>query len=288
MTPFSRHAVAMLVVLAITVLVFMSTIAVVQVLGRSRVAQVINADQRLLADLLTASESLAGQWICVHANEVVLPPNGGGITILHDRLAVSGLEGGVQIDCYDCLAMPPLGLIRPGGPLRVAMVLAAPRAGSASEDSNSAPWLEEAVIPDGVRRFPVPLPLTPTNWGNSPTRLPMPAARSSVISLATSVCPQNGGRININTAPMTLLADVYRALSMDGLDGVMRRRRAGERSSVPATTSAGQRLFTLVERSDHWAALITLSTPMARRSWWVVFVAENGKVRVVQRHDADR
>jgi hypothetical protein len=288
-----RRAVALLVVLAAVVLVTTGAVLAIAALGRTQRAAAATDDRRLLADLLAAGEVLAGEWIRTRSGQVVLDPRGGGICVAHDRVASGGLTGEVQVDCYDLLAMAPADRIRPHGPLRVAMALDAPRAEPSQPGVvASSPWLEGVLIPAGARRFPGPLAGEPVRWGERASWPSSPSAGPAT-ALAVTVSPQGDGRINLNTAPLPLLREVYQQLHLGDVERVAQRRQAGERSPIPAEVAGagaplGPPLFTLVEASDRWAALITVATPQARRSWWVVFAITADKVRVVQRHDADR
>jgi len=83
------------------------------------------------------------------------------------------------------------------------------------------------------------------------------------------------GRININTASMTVVAEALRMVGVGGIEQIREARRRGMRASLGAlgqVTEENQGSApALVSQSDAWAFRIDVRVGGLTRSWWAVY-----------------
>lgn len=165
------------------------------------------------------------------------------------------------------LVLPP---IRPGRPERSS-------------------WLLDAIdLPDGVARYPAPPAGTGRVWRSAAAvgGIHDPAPPAAGPSLAGTIAFASDGRINVNTAPATVLRTAYAVLGLGGVDGTLERRRLLQPSPAPEGAPPSADGLRLVADSDRWAMLITVSWQDIHRGWWVEFAGGAHHFSLVRRHDA--
>lgn len=283
---------ALTVLLLVMVTIGTAITAVASVADEVAVATI----EHRLADALRSGEGLALAWVRSGDQRIVLPPEGGGVSLCHDRWSSGETTGSLQVDLYDALAGVPAHLAVAGQPLRLALppavrALVIPGQLSPPVPGQPNDLIERLDLPGGVRRFPVPMARRVCRWGVGEPA-PVPEQALSVVGLAQFVAVHAEGSININTAPADLLGLAFQMVGRGGLDVILERRRAGTFSDASdASESAndgGDGGIRLVDRSSTWNALVTVSSNGVSRSRWVVIAGNPGLPRIVQRHVADR
>lgn len=286
-----ERGIALLLALATLVLVLAGvTAGLVALRGARQSAWTSDVDARLLAGL-RQGERLAAAWLAADSAGIVLPPDGGGIVLVDDRFVLPSGEGRLNVVAYDGLAGIPGCLAQRGGGLRTAMPtalmgLTVPPLSPAQAD-RSALLLDTLELPPGTLRFPRPTLGQGRVW--SATWTSLPATRTAppqpAPSLAEAVSFRSDGRLNLNTAPATLLRSAYALLGLGGIEEVLERRRALQATRPPSPAPASPDGLRLVAQSDRWQMLISVSWQGIHRSWWVDFSTTPQGTSMVQRHD---
>ena len=286
-----RQGLALLMALAALVLVLAGVTAGLAALrGAHQSAWASEVDGRLTAGL-RQGERLANAWLSAHAAKVVLPPDGGGILLVDDRLLLPQGEGRLRVVAYDGLAGIPVQLAQRGNALRAALPaalvsLVVPPVSTAQLDS-AAFLLDTLEVPADATRYPAPPRGQGRIWR---TNEPQPIASDNVDtatepSLAETIAFRSDGRININTAPVPLLRAAYATLGISGIAEVLEHRRSLVASKPPDHPPVAANGLRLVAESDRWQMLITVSWQNIHRSWWVDFASKSQGSSMVQRHD---
>ncbi len=290
-----RRGMALLLALAVVVIVTTAIASALAAAGAATHEAVVGASEHRIDDALASGEAIAIAWVGREASRIVLPPEGGGVAVSHDRWSGPDGQGSLQVDLYDGLGGIPIEQAIAGAPLRLALPqplrgIIVPRDASLPTKGQGTDILERIDCPACARRFPVPLPAPVTFWGAGTGLSQGTAAQvdqRNRPSLAVAVCPHAEHRININTAPVEVLELAYQALGREGVDALIERRRGGTFSE--ATGSAGEpKDIRLVDSSMVWNAAITASWNGVTRTWWVVIAGNPRQMRIVQRHVADR
>jgi hypothetical protein len=290
--PPARCGFALLFALAALILVLAAVGSALAALHATRSEIVVaQTDERLLSGL-RAGEQLALSWIAANAERLVLPPDGGGVVVAHDRWSLPHGAGALAVVIYDGLAGIPAPLAQSGSPLRFALPdnatsVIIPAGGTAAR---SADLLERLDLPAGLPRFPHPFPGIAREWslpGAPAAPMPLTLPDPPKPSLAELISFHSDGRINLNTAPAPLLRVAYQQLGLGDIEGLLERRQQGSFTALPETADPAKSPQ-LVSTSDVWQALVTATWEGAERHWWVVITGNRRELRIVQRHDADR
>jgi|GEM_PF-2940504 len=291
-----RRGFALLLVLAATLIVMASITLVLSRLLETRRHLVGATDEDHLIDGLAAGERLSLAWLRIQARQVVFPPDGGSIPLVHDTWRTHHGNGEVTVLLYDACAMIPARCAGTDGTLRAAL----PPGWSGvsmpdlppQQQTEPPDWLETITLPRGLRRFPrAAVSTPPIDWstkgtiadGNRSSTLP-----NTEIGLAMLVSPHSQGAINVNTAPEDLLRIAFQQSGTNGLSAMVQSRRRGVAvTNVPELT-VPRSGFRFVTSSSAWHAHIRVRWNDRQRSWWVVLAGNSTDWRIVQRHDADR
>lgn len=295
----------LLVVLAVLVLVLALTSTWITTTGGVHREALALRDRRLHADFMRQGELLARSWIKLHAAQAVSPVDGGGWTAIDDHVESGGLQVRLQVTLFDGWSGLPLSLIDLRGPLRpelpptLSSLPITPISSPSEELAFTAnDVIERFPLPPGIRRFPDP------GWhaGQGTTWLaPGQKRTSSFLSNGTSLAsapadvvsliinPHSDGRINLNTAPISLVRTVCRLRGIGLPEHLIENRRKGIRTTSPlGSADGGSSLPQLVDFTLVWNCLITVTCNNHSQSWWVVLVGNPDNLRIVQRHDADQ
>jgi hypothetical protein len=292
----SRRGFALLLVLAATMVVMAGITLAISGLFDARQRLGGTTDEDHLIDGLAAGERLALAWLQAHARQVVLPPEGGTIPLVHETWRTSQGRGHLTVVLHDGCAMIPARCAGLDGTLRAAL----PPGWSgvfmpelpAHQPTEPPDWLETVALPRGLRRFPITATTAPgVDWSTkgiiADGYLPSTPITSET-GLAMLVSPHSQGAINVNTAPEDLLRIAFQQSGASGLATMIQTRRRGAAvTSVPELT-VGKSGFRFVTASVVWYAEIRTNWNDREQSWWVVLAGNSTDWRIVQRHDADR
>ena len=275
MTSQPPRGIALLFVLIAVALVGSATAALLQSTRRFESVGRQAREECLRDGLRSAGETCVLAWLKERAAGTVLPAEGGGTTILDARWIIDATPVALRIIAYDRLGMLPFDLSTPGAPLQGAVPPVLRRSLLARQPPPPG-------TPDDVlNRIPCP-----GGWRRFPTTM---AGRRTDRCLASLIAPDGDGRINLNTAPADLVAEVFSALRLDGVAATMERRKRGEFSAPPdgwATTasSAANLGVRLVSSSDRWSFLLVARVAGGVAGWWLVTVGNAEGVAIVLRH----
>ena len=286
----SCRGVALLMALATVVLVLAGvTAALTAVHGVRQTARSGDVDARLLAGL-RQGERLAAAWMKTDSAKLVLPPDGGGVVLVDDRFILGDGEGRISVTAYDGLAGIPACLAQRGSALRLALPaslvgLTVPPISAAKPSPH---LLDSLELPDGVPRFPRDRRGQGRIWRSVDAGIPADVGSwtDAEPSLAETIAFLSDGRINLNTAPASLLRTAYAVLGLGGVDAVLERRQALLPSDPPAGVQPAAGGLRLVAQSDRWQMLITVSWLDISRSWWVDYATTPTGSSLLHRHDA--
>jgi hypothetical protein len=293
-----RRAFALLMVLAIMVVVLAAVVAWVRAAGELREEVQVEDVDGALVSLLHGGERLALGYLRTNAGSLVAPPEGGGWTISDDRWAVdASTQGALSVTIYDDWAGIPLAFAGPRGALRrvlpaEALTCILPTAVLTGADTAMSPndALARIEPPPGMRVFPDPHvahagPVT--GWclpGASIGSLNTAGGASPLPSLAQMLALHSDGRIDIDTAPLQIVREVYR-LHGNILPREVQENRRRRLHSAPPGDQGDAALPRLVAGSLAWNCLVTAAWNGRHRSWWVVITGTAANLSIVQRHE---
>lgn len=298
-----RRAFALLMVLAILVVILAAIVAWIRTAAGLRgELQVADTDEALVS-LLHGGERLALHYLAENAGQLVAPPEGGGWTIVHDQWCVDrATSGGVSVTVYDDWAGIPMAFAAPRGALRrvvpaAALTCAIPMTAVLAPDAALAASdvLIRIPTPAGMRMFPDPQQAMfepAASWALAGAPFPMPSAASAAggtppTSLAQIFSVHSDGRINIDTAPLEVVREVYRLHGNILPREVEEHRRRRLHSDPPGDQGANAGMPVLISGSLAWNCLITATLNGQQRSWWVVLAGAAANLHIVQRHALD-
>lgn len=269
----SRRGVALLVVLAALVVSTSAVVALSGVALGSRLAASARRDSVLADRLRDAADAPILDWLRRHAGRVVLPPDALSprFLVLDDAVELGGERARLRVTAFDQCGMPPTG----------------PRSGRL-----------DALLPAEVTRGLDRLGGVYTEGPGLDLlaavcdRRVYPGGEQAGLALGECAATHNpsrlGGRpvVNINTAPMALVASVYDGLGVDGIDALLDARWAG-RVASPGSRRApggGDGSWPLpVSMSTAWAFRIDCRVGGVSRSWWCVYADTGSDWERVQR-----
>lgn len=275
----TRSGVALLVVLVAVSVALAGLTAALGLSQATRHAQHARGVDDQLVDLALAGESLARRWIAAGGATMVLDPDRprAGILVVDDRIIVS--ERGdalVRVEIYDAWAGLPGHLVGPAGalatlkPARWGAVTIPPSA--AGGPGHASDLLARIRGIGSLPRFPDP---------RDPAR--------TGLALAHWLAPHSDGRVNVNTAPPSLLQGLIERAGRGDARTMLERRRRGERVTLQhrRIDARDEHGFQLVDRTACWNARIDVRWAGQHRAWWVVFAATEAGLLRIQRHAID-
>ena len=275
MTAPSRHGIALLFVLIAVALVGSATAALLQSALRFESVGRQAREDCLRDGLRSAGESCALAWLKERSALTVLPPEGGGTTILDAGWVIDGVPVALRLVAYDRLGMLPFDLSTPGAPLQGAVAPVLRRSLLARQPP------PPGTPDDLLTRIPCP-----SGWRRFPTTA---SGRRTDRCLAMLIAPDGDGRINLNTASAELIDEAFSVLRLDGTAQTLDRRQRGEISVPPdgwATTASGAANLgvRLVSASDRWSFLLVARVAGGVSGWWLVTVGNAEGGAIVLRH----
>ena len=269
----ARRGMALLVVLAVTVLTVSALLLVARAISAATMARHTSMSTMVADDLVRAADVPIRSWLASEAPEIVLPPDAvvPSVPVLHDKWTAGDVEVELVITAWDQCGMVPADAFR--GPLRAAVtdqkihgIVAAtkvPRGQAAGLDL----FLAAAKEVEGARVYPT---VPPDEQLEQDDDEPQPLAVGEVVATHNPA----PGRINVNTAPIALVEAAMRRAGRGGLDPLIEARSAGERFDPPAPPrqrrgrgGAPQ----LAGTSDAWAYRVDITVGGMHRSWWCVY-----------------
>jgi hypothetical protein len=255
-----QSGVALLIVLATLALTVTTLTSLAGLAVSVRLRGEIDRDTDLAHRLQVQAEPPILHWLEHEAAGVVLLPDvpTPEVAVLRDRVMLGKQACEIQITAWDQCGMVPHPLVRGGSPLRLAL----PAEVRQTLD-RQRPVRGEVLGLDQFLREAAP----------SPFPRPSPAPPAVGAYVATHSLGQ--GRLNVNTAPTTVLEAALRSLGRTGTLGVIQQARhdgllvtlpsgAGP-STQPAMTPR------LVAVSDTWAFRTDVQVGRVRRSWWSIY-----------------
>jgi hypothetical protein len=262
MTRPARRGAALLLVLGAVVVV----LAVLQVGMSTRWwgASVAILDHRDAQQwqLLADADAVIAAWCERHGATMTADPASpmSGLILVDRSWTMSGNADGepggrIQVRIWDACGGLPVAALATGHP--IAGSVGAPWSALIGQVPPTPDVLETLRLPPGVRQFPVE-----------------PAAGPAQPSCAVGLAIHGEGSVNINTAPLDMIEAVARwnGLSLD-LRALAAERHLGKPSGLPRMGSPLADLadVRLVDRTDRWQALITITHQGRTTAWWTVY-----------------
>jgi len=308
----SRHGMALLITLVVLVVMIASITGALEALHQTTMTASVASDDDRLQEQLRVGEGLAITWITKHGSSLVLPPHGGGVTVVNDHLTTSTGTASLSITIFDGLSGIPVHLAHLGSPLRFALPevfldVTIPTTTPATNQPSDL--LETIELPNDIPRFPHVPPSLIHHW-SGPEVPPLDLTPATDLlppalpSLAEVISLHSKGEINLNTAPLALCEVVYQQLGLGPIDTLRTNREQGlftatiptpprapavTQTTAPGTSPPpGHEGLALVASSDVWEVLIQASWNDRSRRWLVVLTGNPPDMRILQRHDADR
>lgn len=259
-------------------------------------------------DLLAAAEGPILHWLRHESARVVLPDDivTPMVHVMHDLWSADGIEHELRITAWDQCGMVPASAMRSSSMLRLVMpddVLS--MVDTATLDLT--PFGLDSLSQESRRNcmFPQAAENEHVTFGDA-TIAPRFKKGSSEVAigavLAThqSAAPQQLRRdvplaiINVNTAPLPLLAVALRETGRSGVEQIAAARSSGEATGISslareiptASGASGGRTLNFVGVSNAWSFRIDVRVGNVVRSWWAVYVsspASEQEWEVVQR-----
>lgn len=311
-TASSRRGVALLITLAAVVVVVVACASLARVAVTTAVTRSIDERDERAADMLRAAEAPIQRWLRERSSQVVLSPDAvaPNTMVLDDLMGVvdgaSGMDGDeparLRIVAWDQRGMVPPSLLRRGVPMRSALppevVKQVDNARKAhSETIETSPGLD--LFAGNASPYPQGTSGPITRYGNlSASILPTKERMALGGFVATHNPPVRETRsrrrsrskpspaINVNTAPIDVIESAMRMANLRGIEQVIEARERGELASVGSGSAMGKPLPnapSLIAASDAWSIRIDASIGSLTRSWWAVYIRDQGAWRCVQR-----
>ena len=259
-----RQGMALLLVLATCLIASAAAVGAVAAIARSRSAAIVEQQQAAIDVLRRDAEAAVAEWCRRAGVTLVTPPQRPWRPTLVVEATWPDADGrpsgSLRAWVWDGCSSHPPAVFQAGHPLGLACAgpwPAALRRATAIERQRSD-LLAIVELQPGQQRFPDPIDRAGDDG-----------------ALALAIAPHADGRVNINTAPLPLIAAIARELDVPlDLDRLRRDRERGLRQQLPPADAAhGDRLagVRLIDRTDRWQALIDLRLGSLRRTWWVAF-----------------
>lgn len=272
-----QRGIALLLVLVALVLSVTAAAGLARVAATARLRHDAAATTRLARELLDAVDAPVLDWLHRHAGRLVLPPDAVSprFLVLDDTLDLGGVPCRLTITAFGQCGMVPvaeadgrLAAMLPGDAHRLLA-----RAGSVWTDR---PGLDVLVAVSGGADPVFPGEAT--------------AALRAIGECVATHNPSHRGRVaslNVNTAPLDLVAAVYAAHGLGGIDAVAEARAQG-RVVSPGTARAPRSNATRpaivpVSMSTAWAFRVDCRAGSTHESWWCVYADTGSNWERVQR-----
>ena len=251
---------ALLVVLGAVLLISIPALAMTRLATSAKQSETLSSRLEVADDLREQAIRTIYAWLASDSYEVVLSVRNRApsLSMMEESWRVGDLSLAVSIQAYDQCGMIPVGELARGGWSDGVSedVLQKVRTLKKGAEGRAIVWGLDLFTAGTPRRDPFP---------------GMTAERS--LALGDWLATHSTGRVNVNTAPISLLEAVYRKLGRGGLEVVMNAREEGQISSVGA--ARGERSSSsgiwLAGSSDSWSFRVDVSVGALVRSWWLVF-----------------
>lgn len=296
-----RAGMALFLVLVTFVLTVTTCVALARLAHRAHVTSLLDGWSNA-ADLLAGeAQRPIEAWLSEQAGAVVLHPTRRTpfTLLLDDAWEVEGVRYGLSVTAWDQNGMVPLQLAISGSALRsslpaeVLLALATPVVldlASPGLDLFDDLLGETRAFPTGASSsrhwFGPEGSGSPTDTRSSPDGA-APMHRRAALGAFVATHNPGTGRINVNTAPLPLLREVFRLSGRGGLDQIETARSDGRLTLMGGLGSAGDdpqsRTPQLVAQSDAWAFRVDARAGRIERSWWLVYHAQEERWHLVQR-----
>lgn len=270
----ARRGIALLLVLATLVLAATAAAGLARAATAARLSSESAAEAALADRLLHAAEPAILDWLHRHAGRIVLPPDAPSprYTVLDDPLGLAGRECRLTITAFDQCGMASatvrFGPVDATLPPRVRDAVAV--AGDVLAES---PGLDLLAAMGQSRAFPS-------------SHMVRELAPGEVLATHNPARGSATPTVNVNTAPVPLLAAVYGARGL-GLDAILEARAAGRVASPGAmkapTGGAPEGAPLPVSMSSAWAFRVDCEVGRVMRSWWCVYTDSGSNWERVQR-----
>ena len=291
----TRTGAALLAVLvACVVLLAAVTVAVSSARAQLDAMRLSDSGQAI-ADLRRLAEDATAAWLDAHAGRVVLPPEGGGLDLLHEQFALPEGAGTLHVMLFDGWSGLPTGQWPVGSPLRLAIPLppGIPLPAHAGAPHRLCDALERLAAPGLPPRFPRPQSQLPLRvWAADATTITAALPGMSVgrndgrAALATLLSPHATGQINLNTAPIRLVDAAAQVLGLE-LKDLIARRRSRLFTSAPGAGPERADGLQLVDASPVWNAAVSVTWRGRTARYWLVFAGGSTGHHILQRHACD-
>lgn len=271
------RAIALLLVLVL--LVTGATAATIA--ARIGVTHALARDTRLHArladDLRAACDGPILAWLQTEADGTVLPPDvrQPRVAVLDDALVLAGVPARVRITAWDQAGMVPASASAALGLLVATLPPDARRARDALR--GAAPGLDALT----AARFPHPDDDRPAVGALLATHNPVPATNPRQRTGAVT--------INVNTAPLDLVAAVFANAGLSGVERIRDARAAGDPAGLQSLSLGDQDATVLLAgRSPAWAVRVDATVGRATSSSWLILARTGSEWEVLQRLVVDR
>jgi hypothetical protein len=267
------------VVLATLVLAITASVSVAEVAATSRARRVV-AERLAIAEALRRSAEAPIQSWLGDSGSIVLPPDSAApmVRVLDDRWTAGDVELALGITAWDQCGLVPLATAGTASPLRLVLPEAARRALDGVDGSSEGPPGLDLLGGAGMRVYPAP---------DEPGPVP---------GLGALIGTHGRGRLNVSTAPASLVEHAMRQAGRGGgITAVLEARSAGKLPVLgdpPAGSAAGDDAPAIAATSDAWAFRIDVEVGASgrgdgaaglRASWWAVYRADGSSWECVQR-----
>lgn len=294
-----RRGVALLIVLAWLVVVLTIVGGVAASAATRRLGRTLDADSQTLEALRHATSDVVLSFLEVESAGIVLPADmeTASVTVLHDRLHLQeGLAAEMRITAWDQCGMVPWNRVRSGSPVRglipgsiLAVLDAAAPNGAEEFPVGLDSFVPIAARSDAVRVFPepdgsaMPRDFGEAAAGHAESILDRAESRASQQALGEVVATHNDRpwRLNVNTAPATVLRAAMRDLGRGGAEAILESRESGLAARLGSSFASGSLPrgenpldVTLATSSDAWAFRIDIAVNSVRSAWWEVYRLE--------------
>lgn len=306
----SRRGVALVWVLVILLLAVAASAALAAAASSAQMARTRDRSRTGASDLLHAAQAPILDWLTRHASTISLPPDAASpeVAVLHEVWVAGGLEHELRIAAWDQCGVVPIELLKSGSPLR----LTAPPHVLELVDRlelvhGAVPGLDLLSKGQAGNESAFPLPMATDGWRvlgakHVESQLPVhqtesPFAIGALVATHQRKVSGDNQRdrrresvafININTAPIELVAAALRELGRGGLELVIAARMQAKPAPVVAvsgqTTHAGDGQIELIAASHAWGLRIDARVGQVQQSWWAVYArSPRGSWECVQR-----
>jgi hypothetical protein len=302
-----RRGTALLIVL-VTVVLLVPAVAMLSGLASTRIQHYKLQHDGKFTDVLLEQAYLAiDLWLSNAADDVVLSDDAETptVAILNDRILIDANRAVmIRVTAWDQCGMPSPSSLRSVSILRTAVPEPVLRAIDHIEFERSQPLgLDQFVAArasasnqavhssmERVQAFPShedsdPLVFRDEDRGpESPTRIQHEhssvACREPRIGAYIATHNENPQKINLNTAPLPLIAAALRMAGRGGMEIIQQARaeqKAVPMGDLPEIDAPQQHAPALVSTSDTWAFRVDVSTPVITKSWWLVYQQSNAR-----------